>query len=151
MDATSFSSMRSKVQAKLSATGPDGKIAAVQNKTGSGQTLLMGSFPGGGYYLHHGPETRALFAGFLKLAGITPRVTVNDNHVQARVHQGEGGTNLWVTNPTREQKSVKVTLQDELGRFSSGEDRWGGLKVAVTGREITVNVPARDAAVIALR
>ena len=130
---------------------PDGKVAAVQSRSGKGQTVLMGSFPGGGYYLHHGAGTRVLFASFLKLAGIAPHLTVNDNHVQARMHQGEGGTNLWITNPTREPKAVKVTLQESFGRFASGEDRWGGSKVAVTGRDIAVTVPARDAAVIALR
>ncbi len=69
---------------------PNGATAAIENQTGKGRTLLMGSFPGGGYYLHHGKETQALFAGFLKMAGITPRVSVNDNEVQARVHQGQG-------------------------------------------------------------
>jgi beta-galactosidase len=112
---------------------------------------LMGSFPGSGYYLHHGKETRTLFAGFLKMAGITPRVNVDDNEVQARVHQGAGGTYLWVTNPTMTTRPVTVSLNPGLGKFSAGEDKWAQLGITLSGQQVTVNVPARDAAVIALR
>ena len=48
----------------------NGNIAAVENMFGHGRTLLMGSFPGAGYYLHHGAATKELFAGFLAKAGI---------------------------------------------------------------------------------
>ncbi|MBW8749099.1 MAG: beta-galactosidase trimerization domain-containing protein [Acidobacteria bacterium] len=130
---------------------PNGAIAAIENQTGKGRTLLMGSFPGGGYYLHHGKEARTLFAGFLKTAGITPRVIVDDNEVQVRVHQGPGGTYLWVTNPTRTLRAVSVALAPELGTFSAGEDKWGNLSIKLQGQQVAVSVPARDAAVIALR
>jgi beta-galactosidase len=130
---------------------PNGAISAVENKVGNGRTLLMGSFPGSGYYLHHGKETRTLFASFLKMAGITPRVNVDDNEVQARVHQGAGGTYLWVTNPTMTTRPITVSLNPGLGKFSAGEDKWGQLGITLSGQQVTVNVPARDAAVIALR
>jgi beta-galactosidase len=146
-----FQQYETKGDGKVVGHYPNGAIAAVENNVGSGRTLLMGSFPGSGYYLHHSKETRTLFASFLKMAGITPRVNVDDNEVQARVHQGAGGTYLWVTNPTTMARPVTVSLNPSLGRFSSGEDKWGNLKINVTDQQITVNVPARDAAVIALR
>jgi beta-galactosidase len=118
---------------------------------GKGKTLLMGSFPGGGYEFHHGKETRTLFGSFLSMAGTTPRLRVDDNEVQARIHEGEGGGYLWVTNPTRQTRPVTISLSPELGRFASGEDRWGKLAVKVSGDTVTVTLPARDAAVIALR
>jgi beta-galactosidase len=71
--------------------------------------------------------------------------------VQARIHQGAGGTYLWVTNPTTNPRPVTVSLNQGLGKFSSGEDKWGKLNINVSGQQIKVNVPARDAAVIALR
>lgn len=129
---------------------PDGTVAALDNQFGRGRTLLMGSFPGAGYYLHHGKETRTLFASFLKMAGVTSRLTVSDNQVQARLHEGDGGTNLWVTNPTRTERTITVSLDSNSPRFSSGEDKWGKLAVRVAGQQISVVVPARDAAVIAL-
>ncbi len=92
-----------------------------------------------------------MFASFLNMAGITPRLTVDDNEVQARLHQGPGETYLWVTNPTLTARPITVSLNSGLGRFSSGEDKWGKLDIKVLGPQITVNVPARDAAVIALR
>ncbi|HEY1214172.1 MAG TPA: alpha-amylase family protein [Bryobacteraceae bacterium] len=146
-----FQEYETKGSGKAAGRYPNGAIAAIENQTGKGRTLLMGSFPGGGYYLHHGKDARTLFAGFLKTASITPRVIVDDNEVQARVHQGAGGSYLWITNPTRISRAVSVALAPELGTFSAGEDRWGNLSIKLTGQQVTVNVPARDAAVIALR
>jgi hypothetical protein len=109
----------------------------------------MGTFPGGGYYLHHGAATKELFAGFLKMAGLTQQVTVDDATVQARLHEGAGGTHVWVTNPTREAKQVTITLAD--GDFRLAEDVWGGERIAVAGRQLSMNVPARDAVVAMLQ
>ena len=146
-----FQAYEPKGSGKVAGHYPDGSVAAVSNKAGAGQTLLMGSFPGGGYYKHHQAATRTLFGSFLQTAGITPRVTVSDNEVQARVHMGEGGTHLWVVNPTRTARSVTVTLQADLGRFTAADDKWSGLPVKVAGQQVSINLPARDAAVIALR
>jgi len=129
----------------------DGMTAAVQNKLGQGRTLLMGTFPGSGYYLHHDAATKELFAGFLQMAGIVPTAKIDDASAQARLHQGAGGTFLWITNPTRDRRSVKVELSQSAGDFSTGEDIWGGQQVTVNGRQIAVNVQGRDAVVIALR
>ena len=127
---------------------PNGSIAAVEHKLGQGRTLLIGSFPGGGYFLHHGEATKNLFAGFLPMAGVVPQVTIDDSSVQARLHQGAGGTYLWVVNQTTGSRSVKVGLSEN---YQSGEDIWGKQTVAIEGRQVTVKVEARDAAVIALR
>ena len=127
----------------------NGNTAAVENTFGQGRTLLMGSFPGAGYYLHHGAATRELFAGFLKTAGVTQLIAIDDATVQARLHQGEGGTHIWVTNTTRAEKKVTVTLA--TGEFSSAEDVWGGVAIAQSGRRFTMAVPARDAVVAMLR
>ena len=126
----------------------NGNIAAVENSFGQGKTLLIGSFPGAGYYLHHAAATKELFAGFLKAAGLTQQVVIDDATVQARLHEGAGGTILWVTNPTRTAK--KVTLRLAAGDFSSAEDLWGGSAIPCSGREFTMNVPARDAVVARL-
>jgi beta-galactosidase len=128
----------------------NGNVAAVANTFGKGKTLLIGSFPGSGYYLHHGEETRALFAGFLQLAGVVPAIAIDDNTVQARLHQGEGGTHIWVTNSARAAKKVTVTVAEGAGPFRSAEDIWGGQKITQSGRQFTVTVPPRDAVVMAL-
>jgi beta-galactosidase len=127
----------------------NGNTAAVENTFGQGRTLLMGSFPGAGYYLHHGAATKELFAGFLKTAGVTQQVVIDDLTLQARLHQGAGGTHIWVTNPTREVKKVTVTLA--AGEFTSAEDVWGGVAIAQSGRQFSMSVPARDAVVAMLR
>src|SRR5581483_7955835 len=129
---------------------PDGLIAVVEHKYGQGRTLLMGTFPGAGYFLHHETATRDSFADLLKAAGITQAVSVNDASVQARLHNGAGGAHLWVTNPTRQDRTVKIRLSPAAGSFRAGEDIWGRQDVALDSGQVTLKVPARDAAVIAL-
>jgi beta-galactosidase len=128
----------------------DGSIAAVEHKCGQGRTLLMGSFPGAGYDLHHAAGTKALFAGLLKIADVEPKVSVDNSAVQARLHQGSGGNYLWVTNPTRNNQKATVTLGAALGNFKSAEDIWGKLNIKLDGLNVVVEIPGRDAAVIAL-
>jgi beta-galactosidase len=129
----------------------NGNTAAVENTYGQGRTLLMGSFPGAGYFLHHGAATKELFASFLKTAGLMQQVVIDDPTVQARLHDGPGGTHLWVTNPTREAKKVNVTLVAGAGEFKSAEDLWGRVAITVSGQRFTMSVPARDAVVATLR
>jgi beta-galactosidase len=128
----------------------NGTIAAVENKFGQGRTLLIGSFPGGGYFLHHAAPTKDLFASLLSMAGVVPQVTIDDKSVQARLHQGAGGTYLWVTNPTNTVRQVKVGLAPAAGNYKSGEDIWGKQSVTVDAAQVAVSVGGRDAAVIAL-
>jgi hypothetical protein len=61
---------------------------------------------------------------------------------------GAGGVYLWVLNPAREKKTVAVHLAAD---FHSAEDVWAGQSVAVANRQITVTIPPRDGAVVALR
>jgi beta-galactosidase len=129
----------------------NGHVAAVENRAGKGRTLLIGTFPGGGYYLHHSPAGKAFFAGLLKLAGVEPRLQSDNGKVQARLHSGSGGNYLWVVNPSRAEAKATVSILDPEPVFRSAEDVWGKLPVSVANRKITVSVPARDAAVIALR
>ncbi len=56
-----------------------------------------------------------------------------------------------MTNPTRAARQIAVSLSPDLGKFSAGEDKWGKLDIKLSGQQVMVNVPARDAAVIALR
>jgi beta-galactosidase len=129
----------------------NGKIAAVEHQFGKGRTLLIGTFPGAGYYSHHSRETKELFASLLGMADVTPTTKISDAAVQARLHHGAGGTYLWVTNPTRENRTVTIELAANAGNFTSSEDIWGNQKVVREGQHVTVSVPERDAAVIALR
>src|SRR5690348_10061948 len=66
----------------------NGHIAAIENRYGKGRTFLIGTFPGGGYYLHHSPEAKAFFAELLKLASVKPQLQTNNGATQARLHTG---------------------------------------------------------------
>ncbi|HWB31929.1 MAG TPA: alpha-amylase family protein [Acidobacteriaceae bacterium] len=126
----------------------NGNVAAVENRIGSGQTLLIGSFPGAGYYRHHGAATRTLFTGLLEWAGVKQQVVIDDIALQARLHDGPGGAHLWVTNPTRTVRTVTVTLAGR--QVAQVEDVWGGTKIAADGSRLTMAVPPRDAVVVKL-
>jgi len=129
----------------------NGHIAAVDHNFGRGRTLLIGSFPGAAYYLHHSASSREFFKGLLSLAGVSPQLAINDPTVQARLHQGSGGTYLWLTNPTRSERLVTIVVAPSAGDFKAAGDLWGQQPVALHGRQVTLRVRERDAAVVALR
>jgi beta-galactosidase len=129
----------------------DGRIAAVEHQSGKGKTLLLGSFAGGGYYLHHTPSEKAFFAGLLEWAQRAPALRTNAPGTQARLHTGKGGTYLYVVNPARAPRHVEVTLASPYGPFEAGEDVWSGRQVQARGRLVDVEVGDRDAAVIRLK
>ena len=89
----------------------NGHIAAVENTSGAGKTLLIGTFPGGAYFRNRAPATREFFAGLLAWAGVPQQAKSSDPEVKARLHQGAGGTYLWVVNPTRTARTVKISLR----------------------------------------
>lgn len=129
-------------------TYANGHIAAVEHATGAGKTLLIGTFPGGGYFRNHTPATREFFAGLLEWAGVQQQVQSSDAEVKARLHRGAGGTFLWVVNPTRTPKTVKVTLP---AAFQRSADLWQeSNQPAVAGNVVTTMVGDRNAAVIRL-
>ncbi len=126
----------------------NGHIAAVEHSSGKGKTLLIGTFPGGSYYLHHSPATRDFFAGLLAWAGVRQQVQSSDSEVKARLHRGAGGTYLWVVNPTRTPRTVKISLPSAYRR---AEELWQeSSHPSVSGNTVTTPVEDRNAAVIRL-
>src|SRR5262249_413034 len=124
-----------------------GRIAAVEHTFGKGRTLLIGTFPGGGYYLRHSADGRRFFASLLDWAKVTPRVRLEAAGLQAPLREGAGGKYLWVVNPERPPRTALVSLPVAAVR---GEDLWGSRKVSVSGRTVQVEVGDRDVAVIRL-
>lgn len=122
----------------------DGAVAAVENTAGKGKTLLMGTFPGAGYYKHHDAGATELFAGLLGWAGLKQQVAVSNRQVQARLHEG-GRVFLWMTNATNQELAVTVTLDRS---FSRAKEWWMDRGVTVKDRSLSLSLPGRDAAVI---
>jgi beta-galactosidase len=95
----------------------DGRIAAVDNRYGQGKTRLIGTMPGYGYAVHGGAEGNyrapnraetSFFEGVLKFAGKAPQVRLSDPRLIARLHEGPGGTYLWIANPKRQAIPVRA-------------------------------------------
>jgi hypothetical protein len=110
--------------------------------------LLIGTFPGASYFLHHGPETKAWFTSLLDWAGVRQQVRVSDAEIKARLHTGPGGNWLWVVNPTRASRKASVTLRD--GKFTRGKDVWGSATPEFKDQTVTVALEDRNVAVIKL-
>jgi beta-galactosidase len=126
----------------------NGHIAAVENTFGTGKTLLIGTFPGGAYFRSHAPATREFFAGLLAWAGVQQQTKCSDPEVKARLHKGAGGTYLWVVNPTRTARAVKIFLPST---FQRAVELWQeSSRPAVAGNTVAVTVEDRNAAVIRL-
>ena len=123
----------------------DGGVAAVEHSAGKGRTMLMGTFPAASYFRKQQAGTREAFRALLPNR---QRVTVSDPAVIARLHEGTGGTVLWVMNPARQAKTV--TAEVAGGPWRSARDLWGQTRPEVKGSAITVTVPERDGAVLKL-
>jgi beta-galactosidase len=137
---------------KIAGRYANGHIAAVENSHGKGKTLLIGTFPGAGYFANHGASTKDFFAGLLDWAGIEQQTVSSDPDLKARLQTGAGGSYLWVVNPTRRMIRTSVTISDRLPEFRTAEDLWQEQKqVVVDGRRVEVTVEDRNAAVIRLR
>lgn len=132
-------------------TFDNGAVAAVENDFGKGKTLLIGTFPGAGYFRHHATQTRQFFAGLLKWGNIAQRALSSDPDVKSRLHDGAGGKYLWALNPTRSTREVTIRLSPRDSGFHTAEDLWGGKPVTVDGNRVRVTVDDRDAAVIQLQ
>jgi beta-galactosidase len=129
----------------------DGRIAAVEHRYGKGSTLLIGSFPGAGYYKHHSVETKAFFASLLDWAGVQQQVRSSDPDLKARLHSGPGGTYVWVINPTRTPRDVTITLSERLGRFEAAEDTWDRQPVSLNNGRVRLQAADRNGAVIRVK
>ena len=115
----------------------NGHIAAVEHTFGSGKTLLIGTFPGGSYYRNHAAGTREFFAGLLAWAGIRQQVQSSDAAVKARLHKGAGGTYVWVVNPTRTARNVKISLPSP---FQRAVELWQeSSRPAISGNTLAVS------------
>jgi beta-galactosidase len=126
----------------------NGQIAAVENTFDKGRTLLIGSFPGGGYFRSHAPPTREFFAGLLAWAGVQQQVQSSDPEVKARLHKGAGGAYLWVVNPTRTARTVRISLPS---MFQRAVELWQeSSHPTVSGNTLATTVGDRNAAVIRL-
>src|SRR5690606_4123013 len=124
---------------------------AVENKFGKGKTLLIGSYPGAGYFLHHSDGTREFFAGLLKWGNVTQGVHSSDPEVKVRLHEGAGGKYLWVLNPTRSSREVTISLGQVTKKLRVGKDIWTGNQPTFDGNVIKVSVGDRDSAIIPLQ
>lgn len=130
---------------------PDGSVAAVENSVEAGQTLLVGSFPGLGFYNHHTAGSRAFFKSLLDWAGVAQRVMTSNPAVTARLHDGAGGKVLWVLNMSRTAQQAELTLPLD-GVPLVDAVKWGDAgSTSVRGETILVKVPARDAVVVTMK
>ncbi len=128
----------------------DNSIAVVEHRLGKGRTLLVGTFPGAAYFRHPDGQSREAFSAIPGWAGRQPNLRCSEPQVIARLHNGNGGTYLWVLNPARSARTARVTLSDAWGPFRRGSMVWGEDAAKVDGRIVEVKVGERNAAVIRL-
>jgi beta-galactosidase len=124
-----------------------GRVAAVDHAYGRGRTRLLGTMTGAG----HGVQGngRPAFDALARWAGITPHVRCSDPQVVARLHDGEGGVYLWVANPTRRDRPVRLRLGGRWAGLRPALSLWGA-EATVEGDDMVLIAGARDVAVLVL-
>ena len=144
-----------------------GEVAVVEHAYERGRTLLVGTFPGYGHFHRPGPGSRRFFGALLDWAGGRQHVRIVSPapHTPvekggrwwgptARVHAGDGGVYLWITNPAPEHQRVVVELAERWAPSGKTGVLWGsrtgGGAPDVAGRRVAVDVPGRAGAVLQL-
>jgi beta-galactosidase len=117
--------------------------------SGRGRTRLIGTFPGYGRF-HHPEDDSPFFRDLLPWAGKTQHVRSDSPDLTARLHDGDGGTYLWVTNAAREARTATLTLSGAWGSYVAGPLIWGDGRVTVEDRTITLTVGPRNAVIVRL-
>jgi beta-galactosidase len=127
----------------------DGRIAAVDHTAGKGRTRLIGTHPGAGYFKTHSPATREFFSGLLDWAGKTPQIRRTGSAV-VRLHDGPGGTYLWIVNNKTQAEELDVTLSSQWSGVRSIQMLWGERPVELREGRIHATVGPLDAIVAKL-
>lgn len=127
----------------------DGRIAAIDNSYGKGKTRLVGTMAGAGYGAHPQDRSPAFFRDVLAYGGKQQHVRSSEPRLKARLHDGPGGTYMWVANPIRQALPVRLELSDAWGPFSSSRSLWGA-DATFEGRTLTLSANARDVTVLKL-
>jgi beta-galactosidase len=127
----------------------DGLVAAVDHTYGQGRTRLLGTMAGAGHAKHTPDGSTQFFGSLLDFAGKAQHIQCSDPQVKARLHDGPGGTYLWVANPTRQPRPIRLTLSSAWGPFQQGHTLWGA-EADVDGQTVVLTAPARDVTVIEL-
>jgi beta-galactosidase len=127
----------------------DGRIAAVDHRHGNGRTRLVGTHPGAGYFKSKDAATRQFFAGLLAWAGKQPHLRRTGSAV-VRLHDGPGGTYLWIVNNQAAAQELDVTLGARWPRPAKVEMLWGERPVEIRGDKLHATVAPLDAIVARL-
>ncbi|MDB5561140.1 MAG: beta-galactosidase [Hyphomicrobiales bacterium] len=121
----------------------DGRLAIVENRFGKGRTLLVGTNPSVAYFNHSGADNRRFYADLFAWTGKQQHARASNAALQARIHQGEGGTFVWLVNPTRQVQKTELTLAPDFGSAKPSEVLWPVQHAVPSGGSF--EVPARDA------
>jgi beta-galactosidase len=121
----------------------DGRLAIVENRFGKGRTLLVGTNPSVAYFNESGEDNRRFYADLFAWTGKKQHVRSSNPVLQARIHQGETGTFVWLVNPTRQAQKTELTLASDFGPGKPTAVFWPVQQSLPAGG--SVEVPARDA------
>ena len=134
---------------KISGTYEDGSAAVIDNHYGSGKTRLIGTSPGyGNYGTMEDDDTYDYFGSLLKWAGKKQHVKCSDSRLVARLHTGRDYKVLWVISSAREDVSAEIELSERWGSFDKHEIVVNNGSVNVSGRSMSVTVPARETTIV---
>jgi len=121
----------------------DGRLAVVEHTHGAGRTLLVGTHPSVDYHHTAAESGRRYFANVFAWTGKARRVASDNPNVQARMHEGDGRTFLWLVNATRELQAGTLNL---ASRGRGGAIHWPTEGASFDDGAFVI--PARDVLIV---
>lgn len=100
-----------------------GRIAAVKNRYGKGQTLLIGTHPAEAYSRTGCAQNSALFKAFLDFAGLKIQLECDNPSIKARIHADGEKRYVWAVNTGANTAQAKLSF--DWGAVCAGKVFWG--------------------------
>lgn len=137
--------------ASVTGTYKDGSAAIVENQYGAGKIMLIGTFPSAAYYRTSDASNKQLFKDIFAWTGKEQMVRADNELIQVRLHDGDGGKFVWIINSSNVEIHTKVHISDHFSSVSETKKLWGQYAPSMNGNWIYAQLPAKDALILQLK
>lgn len=119
-------------------------VISAQNRFGNGTAVIVGAAVSLG-----GENNHTFYGRLLEYLSVSLPIRVSDHAIQARLHLDGTRRVLWIVNPCRDERTVRISLRDG---GQPGHLYWAGGQILLADENaIEATVRGRDALVLEVR